>query len=110
LDTEEELIRRRNNSLDALQELLSEAKNHRPSKADEISRIKKALKDLEDMKNYVKKFDDLGQLVDDFITTANNEPSNLPNDNWSARLSSIRNAIIEYRNAYANYAAHSGTN
>ena len=109
MDTEEELIRKKNRSMYALQELLSHAKNNRLSRSNEISKIKKALEEVEDMKNYVRKFEVLEQLVGGFITEANNEPSNPPNDDWLnrlIRLISLREAILEYRNAYADYAAH----
>jgi hypothetical protein len=46
LDTEEELIRKKDRALYALQELLSHAKNNRPSRSDEISKIEKALEVL----------------------------------------------------------------
>jgi chromatin segregation and condensation protein Rec8/ScpA/Scc1 (kleisin family) len=106
LDTEEELIRKKNRSLYALQELISHAKNNRPSRSDEISKIEKGLEDVEDMKNYVRKFDDLEQLVDGFISEVNSEPPNPQNEDWLNRLISIREAISGYRNAYADYAAH----
>jgi dsDNA-specific endonuclease/ATPase MutS2 len=106
LDTEEELIRKKDRALYALQELLSHAKNNRPSRSDEISKIEKALEEIEDMKNYVRKFEDLEQLVDGFISNVNGEPPNPSNDDWLNRLFSIRNAINQYKNAYANYAAH----
>jgi predicted DNA-binding protein YlxM (UPF0122 family) len=106
LDTEEEIIRNKGMSLIALQELLSDANTQRPDMSDEISKIEEALKDVEDVKNYVKKFNDLEQLVNNFVTDADNEPPNPRNIDRSARLKKIRKAINEYRNAYANYAAH----
>jgi dsDNA-specific endonuclease/ATPase MutS2 len=106
LDTEEELIRKKNRSMYALQELLSHALNNHPSRSDEISKIKKALEYVEDTKNHIKKFKVLEQLVDGFINEAHSRPSNSQNDDWLNRLVSIREAIIEYRNAYVDYAAH----
>jgi hypothetical protein len=104
LDTEEELIRKKDRSLYALQELLSHAKNNRLSRSDEISKIEKALEGVEDMRDYVRKFEFLEQLVDGFISEVNSEPPNPSNDDWLNRLVSIRNAIIQYKNAYADYA------
>ena len=103
MDTEEELIRKKNRALYALQELLSHAKNNRPSRLDEISKIEKASESVEDRRDYVRKFEFLVQLLDGFISEVNSEPPN-PSDDWLNRLVSIRNAIIQYKNAYANYA------
>jgi hypothetical protein len=50
LDKEEELIHKKEMSLLALQELLSNAKIQRPGKSDET------LADVEDMESYVNKF------------------------------------------------------
>jgi hypothetical protein len=104
LDTEEELIRKKDRSLYALQELLSHAKNNRLSRSDEISKIEKALEGVGDKRDYVRKFEFLEQLVDGFISEVNSEPPNPSNDDWLNRLVSIRNAIIQYKNAYADYA------
>jgi hypothetical protein len=107
LDTEEELIRKKNRSMYALQELLSHAENNHPSRSDEISKIKKTLEYVEDTKNHVRKFEVLEQLVDGFINEAHSRSSNPQNEDWLNRLVSIREAIVEYRNAYADYAAQS---
>jgi hypothetical protein len=66
--------------MNALQELLSHAKVNNPSRSDEISKIEKALKDAEDMKNYVGKFEVLEQLVDGFINKVNKEDLNPQKD------------------------------
>jgi hypothetical protein len=63
LDKEEDLIHKKKMSLLALQGLLSNAKIQRPGKSDETSKIENALMDVEDMENYVEKFNDLDQLV-----------------------------------------------
>lgn len=91
-------------SLTALQEILSDAKTHRPEMSKEISVIEKALRDV-DVNNHVKRFSDLDLVVDNFIADADSEPSNTPNTDRLNRLKNIKNALNVYRNEYATYAA-----
>jgi hypothetical protein len=107
LSTEKELIQNKEMSLKALQELLSDTKTQRPEMSYEISKIEKAIKDIEEVKNHVKKFNDLEQVVNNFIASAVDEPPNPLNLARSARFNKIREAIKDYKNAYANYAAYS---
>lgn len=90
----------------ALQEILIDAKTHRPEMEDKISKIEVIVKDVEDLKNHAKRFNVLDLVVNNFITDADSAPRNIPNTDRLARLKSIKKAINEYKNAYAQYAAH----
>ena len=99
----EELDRRRRLSLTALQELLTVALTHRPEMSNEITAIENSLTNVEDLDNYVERFNELEVLVHSFVADAESQPPNIPNTDRLNRLMNIRNALNIYRNAYANY-------
>lgn len=73
--------------------------------AKQVSVIEEALNDVVedvDVDRYVKRFDDLEGIVNNFIKDAEGWPSNNRNIGELTRLKNIRKALNEYKNAYAN--------
>ena len=104
MDTREELDRKRELALTALQEKLTDARKDRPEMLDEITVIERALEMIEDLDNYVERFNELEVLVRSFLADAESQPPNIPNTDRLNRLKNIRTALNVYKNAYANYA------
>jgi hypothetical protein len=63
LDTIEELDRKRIMALTALQEKLTDARRNRPEMLGEITIIENALTNVEDVDNYVERFNELEAVV-----------------------------------------------
>jgi len=76
----------------------------RPEMSNEITAIENALTNVEDVDNYVERFNELEVLVHIFTVDAESRPPNIPNTNRLNRLRNIRNALNDYKNAYTNYA------
>lgn len=100
----EELDRKRRLSLTALQELLSDAMTARPEMSNEITAIENAMTNVEDVDNYVERFNELEVLVHIFTVDAESRAPNIPNTDQLNRLRNIRNALNVYKNLYTNYA------
>lgn len=64
------LNRRKENALIALQELLTNTMTDRPEISNESKAIENALTNVEDVDNYVERFNDLEVLVHSFIADA----------------------------------------
>jgi hypothetical protein len=59
---------------------------------------------VEDVDNYVERFNELEVLVHSFIADTESRPPNIPNTDRLNRLKNIRTALNVYKNAYVNYA------
>ncbi|MGH9912355.1 MAG: hypothetical protein ACRD5E_04705 [Nitrososphaeraceae archaeon] len=104
MDTIEELDRNRELASTALKEKLTDARKDRPEMLDEITVIERALEMIEDVDNYVERFNELEVLVRSFLADAESQPPNIPNTDRLNRLTNIRDDLNVYKNAYANYA------
>jgi hypothetical protein len=98
------LNRRKENALIALQELLTDTMTNRPEMSNENTVIENALTNVEDVDNYVERFNELEVLVHSFIADTEGRPPNIPNTDRLNRLKNIRTALNVYKNAYVNYA------
>lgn len=98
------LNRRKENALIALQELLTDSITDRPEMSNENTTIENALNNVEDVDNYVERFNELEVLVGSFLADAESQPPNIQNTERLNRLKNIRAALNVYKNAYVNYA------
>jgi hypothetical protein len=96
----DELNKRRENALITLQELLTDARTDRPEMSNEITAIKNALTNVEDMDNYVEPFSELEVLAHSFIADAESRPPNIPNTNRLNRIRNIMTALNVYMHAF----------
>jgi hypothetical protein len=104
LDTIEDFDRNREQALNVLKEKLTGARKDRPEMLDEITIIERALEKIEDLDNYIERFNELEALVHSFIADAESRPSNIPNTDRTIRLQDIWDNLSIYKNAYINYA------
>jgi hypothetical protein len=72
--------------------------------SNEITAIENALTNVEDVDNYVERFNELEVLVHIFTVDAESRPPNISNTDRLNRLRNIRNDLNDYKNAYTNYA------
>lgn len=98
------LNRRKENALIALKELLTDSITDRPEMSNENTTIENALNNVEDVDNYVERFNELEVLVGSFLADAESQPPNIQNTERLNRLKNIRAALNVYKNAYVNYA------
>jgi hypothetical protein len=72
--------------------------------SNENTAIENALTNVEDVDNYIERFNELEVLLHSFLADAERRPPNIPNTDRLNRLNNIRTALNVYKNAYVNYA------
>ena len=72
--------------------------------SNENTAIENALTNVEDVDNYIERFNELEVLLHSFLADAESQPPNIPNTDRLNRLKNIRDDLNVYKNAYANYA------